>query len=268
MWIDTHCHLDAEEFDGDRDAVVSRARAAGVGMLVIPSARVEDFGAVRELAHRHGMAYALGLHPLWLAGVDDGSIERLRAAVRESLDDPRLVAVGEIGIDLLEPVVDLDRQQWIYAEQLKIARDAGLPVIVHVRRSADALLKSLRRIDVAGGIVHAFNGSEQQAAQFVARGFKLGFGGALTYTGSHRIRRHAATLGEQAWVLETDAPYIAPSWRRSGAGVERTEPCDLPRIAGELAQLRGIELVAAASCGRLNAVAALPRLGALLPSTD
>ncbi|MCU0769707.1 MAG: TatD family hydrolase, partial [Burkholderiaceae bacterium] len=97
---------------------------------------------------------------------------------------------------------------------------------------------------------------------------KLGFGGALTYTGSHRIRRHAATLGEQAWVLETDAPYIAPSWRRSGAGVERTEPCDLPRIAGELAQLRGIELAAAARCGRLNAVAALPRLGALLPSTD
>lgn len=268
MWIDTHCHLDAEEFDGDRDAVVSRARAAGVGMLVLPSARVDDFGTVRELAHRYGMAYALGLHPLWLAGADDGSIERLRAAVRESLGDPRLVAVGEIGIDLVEPVVDLGRQQWFYGEQLKIARDAGLPVIVHVRRSADALLKPLRRIDVAGGIIHAFNGSEQQAAQFVARGFRLGFGGALTYAGSQRIRRHAAALGEEAWVLETDAPYIAPSWRRSGAGLARTEPCDLPRIAAELALLRGIELAAAARRGRLNAVAALPRLATLLPPID
>lgn len=266
MWIDTHCHLDADEFDRDRDEVVARAREAGVGMMVIPTGHVDERDEVREIAHRHGFAYALGLHPLWLAGAVEDDIERLREAVQESLADPRFVAVGEIGIDLAEPRVDPARQEWFFREQLRIARKARVPVIVHVRQSADLLLKHLRRIDVPGGIIHAFNGSAQQASQFVTRGFKLGFGGALTYSGSQRIRRHAAELAVDAWVLETDAPYIAPSWRRTPERVERTEPCDLQRIAGELAQLRLTDVATLARQNRANALAALPRLGPLLPA--
>jgi TatD DNase family protein len=263
MWIDTHCHLDAGEFDADRDAVVARARVAGVTMLVMPTGTVDDWPKAGAIAHLHGFAYALGRHPLWLADAHDDDIGRLRDAVRAAVDDANLVAVGEIGIDLVE-TGSVARQEWFFREQLRIARDFALPVIVHVRRSADLLLKHLRRIEVPGGIIHAFNGSAQQAGQFVALGFKLGFGGSLTYSGSLRIRRHAQALPDDAIVLETDAPYIAPAWRRTDGQVQRTEPADLARIAGELAALRGVEAVALAHSNRRNALAALPRLAPLL----
>ena len=265
MWIDTHCHLDADEFDADRDAVVSRARAAGVEMLVMPTGHVDEEAKVRGIARHHGFAYALGLHPLWLEGAGDDDLARLRAAVFAARADPRFVAVGEIGLDLVEAHTDIERQEFFYREQLRIARDADLPVIVHVRRSADLLLKHLRRIEVPGGIIHAFNGSAQQAEQFVALGFRLGFGGAATYSGSQRIRRHAAGLPGGSIVLETDAPYIPPVWRRSDGRAGRTEPEDVARIAAEVASLRGIDFSELSEMNRANTVAALPRLAPLLP---
>jgi len=181
MWIDSHCHLDAAEFDADRDAVAARARAAGVVRLVLPAVEVANFEAVREGAQRCDGAYALGIHPLYVGRADDADLERLADALRQRRDDPRLVAVGEIGLDQFVPGHDLERQQRFYIAQLKLARDFGLPVILHVRRSADALLQGLNRIDVSGGIAHAFNGSDEQARRFVERGFKLGFGGAMTF---------------------------------------------------------------------------------------
>jgi TatD DNase family protein len=264
MWIDTHCHLDADEFDADRAAVVARARAAGVTMMVIPVGHVDDGAKAAAIAREHGFAYALGIHPLWIDRASEADIDRLRALVPATLDDPRFVAIGEIGIDLHEPRADLERQEWFYREQLRIARDHDLPVIVHVRRSADLLLKHLRKIEVAGGIVHAFNGSKQQARQLVERGFKLGFGGALTYSGSQRIRRHAQELPDHAWVLETDAPYIPPQWLRSAGQVGRNEPAELAAIAPQMAQLRGVTVADLAALNRSNAVAALPRLGSWL----
>ena len=205
----------------------------------------------------------MGLHPLWIDGVPELDVERLRDAAHEAIADPHFVAIGEIGIDCFGPG-DVARQEWFFREQLRVARDCRLPVIVHVRRSADLLLKHLRRIEVAGGIVHAFNGSAQQAAQFVALGFRLGFGGALTYSGSKRIRTHAASLPESAWVLETDAPYIAASVAPHAGAVDRTEPADLARIADEMAALRGVDSRDLALANQRNAIAALPRLGALL----
>jgi TatD DNase family protein len=266
MWIDTHCHLDADEFDGDRAAVVGRARAAGVSMLVMPAGHVDDHKKAAAVAREYGFAFALGIHPLWLNRADEVDVDRLRELVPVALADPRFVAIGEIGIDLAEPTTEIDRQQWFYREQLRVARDFGLPVIVHVRRSADLLLKHLRLIDVGGGIIHAFNGSRQQAQQFIERGFKLGFGGALTYSGSQRIRRHAAELAAGDWVLETDAPYIPPQWLRRDGHAQRNEPGELPRIASELAALRAVPLAALAEQNRTNAIAALPRLGAWLAS--
>lgn len=262
MWIDTHCHLDATEFDADRDAVVARARAAGVTLQVLPAGHVDEARQLAATARRYGAAYAVGIHPLAVARSAEDDVARLRDALRAALADPRLVAVGEIGIDCVE-APDVARQEWFYREQLRIARDLALPVIVHVRRSADLLLKHLRRIDVPGGIVHAFNGSAQQAAQLIARGFRLGFGGAVTYSGSQRIRRHAASLPEAALVLETDAPYILPTWRRHADRTEPSEPADLPRIAAEVAALRGIDTAALAALNRANAQAALPRLAAV-----
>jgi TatD DNase family protein len=234
-------------------------------MLVMPTGHVDEEAKVREIAQRHRFSYALGLHPLWLEGTADDDLARLRAAVFAARADPRLVAVGEIGLDLVEARTDIDRQEYFYREQLRIARDADLPVIVHVRRSADLLLKHLRRIEVPGGIIHAFNGSAQQAEQFVALGFKLGFGGAATYSGSQRIRRHATRLPSGSIVLETDAPYIPPVWRRIDGQAGRTEPEDVVRIAVEVASLRGIDISALSEMNRANAIVALPRLAPLLP---
>ncbi len=145
MWIDTHCHLDAPEFDADRDAVVARARAAGVDMLVLPAVAVSNFDTVRELAHRHLLSYALGIHPLCVDEANEADLDTLAAALKAHAGDPRLVAVGEIGLDHFVPGLDREKQERFYWAQLKLARAAGLPVLLHVRRSADAVLKGLRR---------------------------------------------------------------------------------------------------------------------------
>jgi TatD DNase family protein len=273
MWIDTHCHLDAPEFAADRAAVVARARAAGVGCMVLPAVAVAHFDAVRALAHQHGLAYALGIHPLYVGQAQESDLDLLAQALQMHRDDSHLVAVGEIGLDFFVPGLDPVRQQFFYAEQLKLARRAGLPVILHVRRSADALLAGLRRIEVAGGIAHAFNGSAAQAARFVARGFALGFGGTMTFERALRIRELAVQLPQQAIVLETDAPDIPPQWlyrtaeqRAAGGSQGRNEPAELPRIAQSLAALRGWSLEETAQHTRANAQTALPRLAAVMAS--
>jgi TatD DNase family protein len=267
-WIDTHCHLDAAEFAADREAVVARARAAGVTQLVLPAVEVAGFDAVRELAHAFGFVYALGIHPLYVERAADDDLEQLAAALRRRRDDPRLVAVGEIGLDHYVPGLDRERQQHYYRAQLALAREHALPVLLHVRRSADALLAGLRRCPVPGGIVHAFNGSREQAAAFVALDFRLGFGGAMTFERALRIRHLAASLPETAVVLETDAPDIPPQWlyrdaaARAAHGPARNEPAELPRIAATLAGLRGWTLERTQAIVQANARAALPRLAA------
>lgn len=275
QWIDTHCHLDAREFDADRLAVVARAGTAGVTMQVIPAVGVCNFDTVRTLAHTHGLAYALGIHPLCVGAAPDEDLDRLEQALRAHRDDPRLVAVGEIGVDLFLPelIALRPRQEHFYREQLKIARRAGLPVLVHVRRSSDVVLAGLRRIEVPGGIAHAFNGSDQQAGHFVDRGFRLGFGGSVTFEAALQIRRIAATVPAAALVLETDSPDIPPHWiYRTAAEREaaapalaqgRNEPAQLARIAETLAQLRGMSTAELAALTRANAHAVMPKLAAL-----
>ena len=243
----------------------------GVTIGVLPAVQVAHFERVRELAHRHGLAYALGIHPLCVGrGRRRTTSTCCATRWRVTRDDPRLVAVGEIGLDWFVPGLDRDKQERFYIAQLKLARDAGLPAILHVRRSADGLLAGLRRIEMAGGIAHAFNGSAQQAQAFVERGWRLGFGGAMTFERARQIRELAATLPETVPVLETDAPDIPPQWlyrnaeQRARGEVARNEPAELPRIAQTLAQLRGWSLEQTAARTAANACAALPRLQALL----
>ena len=245
-------------------------RAARVGRLVLPAVRARDFDSVRELAHAEGLAYALGLHPLYVHEAGPHDLDRLAQALREHHDDPRLVAVGEIGLDHFVPGLDRALQERFYLAQLRLAREAGLPVILHVRRSADALLAGLARFEVPGGIAHAFNGSAQQARRFAERGFRLGFGGAMTFERALQIRALAAGLPDQVPVLETDAPDIPPWWlyapaaeRAAGAPQGRNEPAELPRIGQTLALLRGWSLEETAARTTANALAALPRMAAL-----
>ena len=275
MWIDTHCHLDAAEFDADRDAVRQAARAAGVMRCVIPAVQRAHWTDVAQLAERHGDAYALGIHPLYVPHAQEDDVLALDQALCERAGDPRLVAVGEIGLDYFVPELCTpamrERQWFFYIAQLKLAQQHGLPVILHVRRSADLLLKGLRQCPVVSGIGHAFNGSAQQAQAFVNLGFALGFGGTLTYERSLQLRRLACELPLSAIVLETDAPDIPPHWlyqtaqqRAQGAVQGRNSPAELPRIAQVLADLRGMALVELASATTGNALRVLPKLAAAL----
>lgn len=274
MLIDTHCHLDACEFNSDRRAVIERAVQGGVGGIVVPSVHTGNFLMVRELAHSFGQgAYALGIHPLFVPQAHEEDLTHLERQLRACINDPRLVAVGEIGLDFFVPELKTPemrtKQQRFYESQLDLALEFRLPVILHVRRSQDDLLKSLRRRPRIGGIGHAFNGSFQQARQFVDQGFALGFGGAMTFERARRIRRLATQMPLENIVLETDAPDIPPAWLGlgqapvgSGQPVRvRNEPGELPRIAEVLAGLRNIKVDEAARQTAAAAYRVLPRLG-------
>ncbi|WP_431097997.1 TatD family hydrolase [Polaromonas aquatica] len=278
FWIDTHCHLDAGELSADVAEVRARATTAGVAHCVLPAVGVFNFEAVRVLAHRFSDSYALGIHPLYVPRAQEADLQALDSELALRRSDPRLVAVGEIGLDYFVPALTQspmrERQEHFYREQLKLARKHGLPVILHVRRSADKLLKHLRDLTPEGGwhgIGHAFNGSEQQAAEFIKLGLKLGFGGAVTFEPALQLRRLAAELPLEALVMETDSPDIPPHWiyrtaaqREAGQAQGRNEPGELPRIAQQVADLRGISLASLTSATTANALRALPKLGALL----
>ena len=240
MLIDTHCHLDAPEFASDRDAVVIAARDAGVSTIVVPAVEPCNFTAVRDCCTHHPECFpAYGIHPLYVSSVSDDVFPFLSKWLTSESDGQfPPVAIGEIGLDFFIPDFDAARQEFFLLEQLKIARNLDLPVLLHARRSVDHVLKCLRRSGVRRGIVHAFNGSFQQADEFIRLGFKLGFGGAMTYDGSTRIRKLAATLPGESIVLETDAPDIPPSWLNG----RRNTPSELPRIVQELSKLRETDI--------------------------
>lgn len=296
-WIDTHCHLDAPEFWPLAQTIRAQAAINHVVHCVLPAVQVGNFEAVRTLAYAHGDSYALGIHPLYVAQAQEGDLGRLEDALQQQRDDPRLVAVGEIGLDYFVPELCTsalrERQAHFFREQLRLARYFALPVILHVRRSVDQVLQALRQSaaqagaraaqaqpDTAGskawhGIAHAFNGSEQQAQAFIQLGFKLGFGGALTFERALHLRRLASSLPLEAIVMETDAPDMPPHWlyltaqqRASGAAQANNTPGELARIGLELAALRGIPVEELAAATTRNARAALPRLRGLLDALD
>jgi len=274
IFIDTHCHLDASEFGSEMPRIRARARSAGVALCVIPAVAAFNFDTVRELAHRQGDAYALGVHPLCTGNAGDDDLALLDDELGRRRDDPRLVAVGEIGLDYFVEGLDADKQERFFHTQLQLARKHGLPVIIHVRRSVDKVLKHLRQVAPGRrweGIAHAFNGSEQQARACIDLGLKLGFGGAVTFERALQLRRLAATLPLESIVMETDSPDIQPHWlyrtqaqRAAGEPQARNEPSELPRIAAVVADLRGIELASLAESTTRNAGLALPRLRSLI----
>lgn len=260
MLIDTHCHLDAVEFDVDRDVIVSEAEQQGVSGIVIPAVARNNFDAVIALCNQHKhCAYALGIHPMYINEALDGDIEVLKTYVKNN--NP--IAIGEIGLDYFETKANIERQAYFFTEQLKIAKQYDLPVILHVRHAVDDVLKYLRRYAVQGGIAHAFNGSFQQAEQFIALGFKLGFGGAMTYNRALRIRELASKLPLEAIVLETDSPDIPPEWLGSNG---RNTPLELSKIAQVLADLRQVNLVQVLDITGANALKVLPKLADLYTS--
>ncbi len=279
MWIDSHAHLDATEFATDRAQVQVQTRAAGVVHCFIPSVERANWDTVRALAHAQGDSYGLGIHPLYVPQADVADLQALDTALGLHCADPRLVAVGEIGLDFFVPALCSpamrEKQEFFYRAQLALARKYGLPVVLHVRRSADRLLKYVRAVGTGSycwrGIAHAFNGSEAQAHSFIQLGFKLGFGGAVTFEPALQLRRLAQSLPLEALVLETDAPDIPPHWlyrtaleRAQGLMQGRNAPEQVPQIAQVLADLRGLDLQQMRGAIWRNTLEALPKIAALV----
>ncbi len=262
MLIDTHCHLDASEFDADRDDIVQKAFANGINQIVIPAVARNNFDAVIQACLRHShCAYALGIHPMY---VDSAILEDLET-LKHYVEQNKPIAVGEIGLDYFvtkpnQPELNRNLQAHFFTEQLKIAQQFNLPVILHVRSAVDDVLKYLRRHKVVGGIAHAFNGSFQQAEQFIGLGFKLGFGGAMTYSRAKHIRALATQLPLESIVLETDSPDMPPEWLGNNG---RNTPLELTKIAVVLADLKGINLAQVVDITSANALKVLPKLADL-----
>ncbi|MEN8762613.1 MAG: TatD family hydrolase [Thiogranum sp.] len=253
--IDTHCHLDVAAFDADRRQVLDRARQQGVRRMVIPAVDAGHWDGLLQFCQSEQALYpALGLHPVYLQAHTRADIE----ALEPEIEKWRPVAVGEIGLDYFVRELDREKQQDLFEAQLEVARNAGLPVILHVRKAHDQVLSTLRRIRVSGGTAHAFNGSLQQARQYIDMGFKLGFGGMLTYQRSKRIRRLAEELPVDAIVLETDAPDMVVADHRG----ERNSPEYLPDCLRALAEVRNEDADFLARQTTLNAcrVFSLPAL--------
>ena len=267
-WVDTHCHLDAPEFERNLSQALDSAVQNGVKAILLPTVKASDCDHVRVLASQYaetipGLVYTLGIHPLYIHQAKESDITILKDQIEQSLSDPRFVGIGEIGLDYFVEGLDPQRQEWFFHAQLDLAAQYQLPVILHVRRSQDAILKALRPRKIPGGIAHAFNGSFQQAEQFIGLGFKLGFGGAATYERALQIRRLLKELPIDSIVTETDAPDIPPAWLR-GEGIAFNEPGFLPRIATVLAEVRGIGRDEFATAVWRNAMQVLPRWSALL----
>lgn len=260
--IDTHCHLDAAEFDVDREQTLKEAIASGISTIVIPAVTPDNFAHVAALSQQYPQCcYALGMHPMYVDDINPSDVAKLSALVSETMaGENKLVAIGEIGLDFYVTKQNKETQEYFFSEQLNIAQAHDLPVILHVRGAIDDVLKHLRLTKVRGGIAHAFNGSMHQAEAFIDLGFKLGFGGAMTYTRALKIRELAKNLPLEAIVLETDAPDMPPAWLEKK---QRNSPKELLPIAKTLANLRGVSVAQIIEITRKNSLNVLPKIAHL-----
>ena len=246
MLVDSHCHLDAPEFDADRAQVLARARAAGVVAQVVPAIRFADFAALRDLCAANADLHpAYGLHPMFLADHAPAHID----ALREWLGRERAVAVGECGLDFFVEGLDAQTQRDYFTAQLQLARDFDLPVILHARRAVDEVIATIKRFAPLRGVVHSYSGSAEQARQLWNLGFFIGLGGPITYERAHRLRSLVATMPLEFLLLETDAPDQPLSTHRG----ERNEPAYLIEVADTVARLRDADAASIAQATTLNA---------------
>jgi len=229
--FDTHCHIDAEQFDADREQVLARARDLGVTRMLVPAVAAAGWGHLIDVCQRRpGLYPALGLHPVYQSLHEQQDLERLEEWVARE----RPIAVGEIGLDFFIHDPQQREQIHFFEAQLRVAQRYQLPVVLHVRKAHDQVLQCLRKIPVRGGTSHAFNGSLQQAQQYIDMGFKLGFGGMLTYERSSKLRALARDLPLASLVLETDAPDMAVASHHG----QRNSPEYLPECLLALAEAR------------------------------
>ena len=244
--VDSHCHLDVTEFDHDRDAVIARAREAGITRQIVPAIEAAGWPKLRDVCSRGpGLFPAYGLHPMYL----DAHRHEHLSALREWIERERPVAVGECGLDYFIEELDRDRQSHYFEAQLQLARDFDLPVVVHARRAVDAVISAIRKVGNLRGVVHSYSGSLEQARQLWNLGFLVGIGGPVTYDRANRLRKLVATMPIDHLLLETDAPD-QPDSRIRG---QRNEPVRLVEVLAVIAELRGEDAAAVAAATTANA---------------
>ena len=244
--IDTHCHLDVADFDLDRDEVINRCRTAGVSKIIIPAIESKTWDKLLALCKtENGLYPALGLHPVFIEQHQPDDIKQLE----QLLETARPVAIGEIGLDFYIKELDQQQQTDLFEAQLQIAKKHDLPVILHVRKAHDQVLQLLKKVKVKGGFCHAFNGNLQQANKYIELGFKLGFGGTLTYENAHKIHKLAKELPLDSIVLETDAPDMVVNSHRG----ERNSPEYITDCLNSLAKIRNEDVALIAKQTTQNA---------------
>jgi len=230
--VDSHCHLDAGEFDGDRDAVVRRARTAGVTRQIVPAVDAAGWPKLRDVCRADaGLFPAYGLHPICLASHRPQHLDELR----QWIERERPLAIGECGLDFYLDDLDADTQQFYFKGQLQIARDFDLPLVVHARRAVEAVIIAVKSIGGLRGVVHSFAGSPEQARQLAKLDFMIGLGGPVTYPRANRLRKLAAAVPIEQLLLETDAPDQPDSTHRG----QRNEPACIVNMLDAIARLRG-----------------------------
>jgi len=243
---DSHSHLDAPEFAADREAVIARAESAGVTQQLVPAVAFRTWPALKATcALRPGLKAAYGLHPMYL---DEHRPEHLDA-LPEWIEREKPAAVGECGLDFFVDGLDPDAQRVYFVRQLEIAREFGLPVVLHARRAVDEVIATIRRIGGLRGVVHSWSGSEEQAAQLWKLGFSLGIGGPVTFERAQRLRRTVAAMPIEHLLIETDSPDQPDAARRG----QRNEPAYLVDVLREVARLRGVDEATVAEATRRNA---------------
>jgi len=272
MWIDTHSHFDADIFATSRRKDWQRAQSSGVSAQFMMGIHPDNWQSLVALADGFaGCYFALGIHPLFVEPLAlDTAMAALQAAVATYRHHPRFIGIGEVGLDGLVKNLDCKQQIDFFKAQLRLAKDYDLPVFLHIRKAQDQVLKYCRQFAVTMGIAHAFNGSQQQAEHYMDNGFKLGFGGAMTYPQAKKLQRLAKTLPLTALVLETDSPYMAPAWiqhrvqhqiqhqAQHQAQTRINHSYELPQIGAYLSQLRGISPNTLAEQLRINTQGFLP----------
>ncbi len=266
MLYDAHCHLDFPVFDVDRNQVLQRAKLAGVNKIVLAGISAATWPRLlQQVADcstktKQPQLYAcLGLHPLFIAEHQPEDLTQLKSLL---IKNPKIIALGEIGIDLHSPELQAqEAKQWQFFDaQLKLAKELELPVVIHVRKAMDKVIQRLRRFQLPqGGLLHAFSGSQQQAEQLVELGFKLGLGGSLTYPRANKLRNLAQNLPLTAFLLETDSPDMP----LHGLQGQRNEPANVALVVETLAELRQSSIAAVLSVLNVNLVNAFPRLNVL-----
>ena len=246
MLVDSHCHLDAPEFDQDRAAVLQRARQAGVLQQVVPAIAEAGWPRLREIcAAEPGLFPAYGLHPMYLSAHRPEHLHTLG----EWIAREKPLAVGECGLDYFVEGLDAPTQQHYFDGQLALAHEFDLPVIVHARRAVDAVITSFKRIGKLRGVVHSFSGSPEQARQLWQMGFLIGIGGPATYERANRLRGLVTSMPLDYLLLETDAPDQPDAGIRG----QRNEPARLAFICETIARLRGVQVEVVAEATTLNA---------------